>query len=475
LFALKQARDCAARAGARGLDGASAEEETPAVGNVRRILVFACAAVTAAVAAAQAPDADAALAKARDEVRRLGDASAQYEKSLVRAYQDFEKLVAKSRESDMQTQLSAAIATAAQQTAAEVQSGRIDGTQKIKILNDLRPRIVDKLPKAIPESMRSFIAQHVTETVAAGNDATEAASKASADFCGKYLDPKPAPHELWNQVWCKEINAARDYATARAGQATAEDKLARLEHPERFNAAYANTPDGMVFVIGGNYTLGPNEGYPIDNEKRKGNYQVNIKNFYIDKTEVTNKQYHDYLRSLAKAEATLRAPAHWDKSAKEGYSMFPPNEENCPVVGVSYEDAAAYAAWARKRLPTEEEWEVAARGPRGFRYPWGNDYVSNKANDVSGDVGGPANVGSFPGDVSHFGALDMAGNVMEWTSSLERGKIATLKLDSNVNVVIRGGCFNRDKNKCTGVYRWAWPGKTARERNLGFRCAKDSA
>ncbi|OGG48432.1 MAG: hypothetical protein A3F84_14700 [Candidatus Handelsmanbacteria bacterium RIFCSPLOWO2_12_FULL_64_10] len=93
-----------------------------------------------------------------------------------------------------------------------------------------------------------------------------------------------------------------------------------------------------------------------------------------------------------------------------------------PVVGVSWEDAKAYCEWAGKRLPTEEEWQQACQGRDGREYPWGNGFGSGRAN-IEGFREGflqTAPVGSYPNGASPYGAMDMAGNVWEWTSSLFR-------------------------------------------------------
>jgi formylglycine-generating enzyme required for sulfatase activity len=425
----------------------------------------------------QGADADAPLTRAREETRRADESVAQAEAKLAGVYQDFERWIARSKGISLEKPLVAAAQEAIAATRAEIAASRLDGGSKAKVVADLRQRLMEATRAILPAGIRPAVAQHLADQLAAIPNQTnpnDAAAKAAADLCGKWLDPNIPAHELWNRDLFKEVPAARDFAAARAAQAAANDKITRIEHPERFVSAYGNTPDGMIFVMAGSYTLGPNEGYDIDGDKRKSPFQVNLKQFYLDKTEVTNRQYHDFLRSLNKADALLHSPQGWEKSAKEGYAIYPTGMDNYPVTGVSYEDAAAFAGWVKKRLPTEDEWEAAARGQRGFRYPWGNDYEAKRANDANADPGDVVAVGSFPGDVSPFGALDMAGNVMEWVGTLEGGKPAPPKLEANSGVVIRGGCYDREAKKCSALFRWVWPGKTTKVRNLGFRCAKDA-
>ena len=153
-------------------------------------------------------------------------------------------------------------------------------------------------------------------------------------------------------------------------------------------------PVEMVLVPGGTYMMGTDGGFP-DQQPR---HEVALDPFYMDIHEVTNKQYQKFLKDTGR-----RNPDFW----------FPeidlPDE---PVVGVSWNDAAAYAAWAGKRLPTEAEWEYAARGGALERkYPWGDRFDPSFANVGSFGI---APVKSFkPND---YGLYDMIGNVWEWCS-----------------------------------------------------------
>jgi len=153
-------------------------------------------------------------------------------------------------------------------------------------------------------------------------------------------------------------------------------------------------PVAMVLVPGGTYSMGTDGGFP-DQQPR---HEVVLDPFYMDIHEVTNKQYQKFIEDTGR-----RNPDFW----------FPdidlPDE---PVVGVSWKDAVAYAAWAGKRLPTEAEWEYAARGGTiGRKYPWGDSFDPSYANVGSFGI---APVKSFrPND---HGLYDMVGNVWEWCS-----------------------------------------------------------
>ena len=122
--------------------------------------------------------------------------------------------------------------------------------------------------------------------------------------------------------------------------------------------------------------------------------------FYMDKYEVANAQYRKFVQATGH-----RAPTYWDDDDF--------NQPNQPVVGVSWHDATAYAKWVGKRLPTEKEWEWAARGSLvGKEYPWGDQEPSSSRANYGSKVGKPTAVGSYP--ANGYGLYDMAGNVYEW-------------------------------------------------------------
>ena len=224
--------------------------------------------------------------------------------------------------------------------------------------------------------------------------------------------------------------------------------------------------------------------------------------FYIDRYEVTWGQYLRFLKAWQKAgtDAAWRAPEQtgekdhnpkdWVGTEENGVKMpgiFRRIRDrqyykgqiltlDDPVFNVDWYDAYAYAKWAGKRLPTDEEWEKAARGPNGNLYPWGNDPLPN-ANNAAPINGQPAPgphvmkvVDEMPKDRSYYDVYDMDGNVSEWTGTLTAGSIiASVKV-----AVIRGANFqtNSQQNVVLTHRTTRFPPET-RQYWLGFRCASD--
>jgi formylglycine-generating enzyme required for sulfatase activity len=219
-------------------------------------------------------------------------------------------------------------------------------------------------------------------------------------------------------------------------------------------------PVGMALVPGGEFLMGSDSG----DEQSRPAHNVTVKPFYMDITEVTNEAYKKFI------DATKHSPpASWINGT------FPDGKSKFPVTGVNWDDANEYAKWAGKRLPSEEEWEFAARGTDGRIYPWGKDWKSESAN-ADNQAKAVREVGQGDGK-SPFGMFDMVGNAWEWTASdfvaYAGGKLSG-QTASNLRV-IRGGCFLSKPNQATTVIRVGWPARGGNEYdNTGFRCAKDS-
>jgi serine/threonine-protein kinase len=160
----------------------------------------------------------------------------------------------------------------------------------------------------------------------------------------------------------------------------------------------------LLLVPGGSFQMGPNRR------------EVHLDSFYMDRMPVTNRQFRTFLEVTGyrpEDPGTSRFLAHWTHRA------IPPGLEHHPVVFVSWFDACAYATWAGKRLPTEAEWEKAARGTDGRRYPWGKADPTPSHAHFGGKHRGTAPVGSWPDGGSPYGIHDLAGNVWEWCEDVD--------------------------------------------------------
>ena len=220
-------------------------------------------------------------------------------------------------------------------------------------------------------------------------------------------------------------------------------------------------PAGMVAITGGKFVMGRNDGSPDEGPA----HEVEVKPFFLDIQEVTNQDYRRFVDATGHA-----IPKHWKSNGS-----YSPDEARLPVTHVTWEDATSYAKWANKRLPTEAEWEYAARGGgKGLLYPWGNQWKSGAANvDRKGQTK-PAPGRSFESDVSEFGVYDLAGNVSEWVQDYYAERYGA-QPDQRFRVY-RGGNFLDAPEKSTNTYRWAdFPTEIPEDQILrvGFRCAKN--
>jgi serine/threonine-protein kinase len=207
--------------------------------------------------------------------------------------------------------------------------------------------------------------------------------------------------------------AARPQTCAEFGERLL-DALGHLEPSGAVSGAGSSAPlppiindtDGceLVLVPEGPFAMGPNRR------------EVHLDAFYIDRTPVTNIQFRTFLEVTGyrpEDQGASRFLAHWARGS------IPRGLEHHPVVFVSWLDARAFATWAGKRLPTEAEWEKAARGTDGRKYPWGKAEPTPSKANFGGRHKSTMAVGSFPEGVSPYGVLDLAGNVWEWCEDVD--------------------------------------------------------
>jgi formylglycine-generating enzyme len=229
--------------------------------------------------------------------------------------------------------------------------------------------------------------------------------------------------------------------------------------------AFSQIPDeGMVLIPAGDFVMGKNSTNPTDWQPE---HKLFIDSFYMDKFEVTNRQYYDFCM-----KTSYPLPEFWGEARFKCSLDYPDN----PVIGVTYFDAVKYATWAGKRLPTEAEWEYAARGGlTGKNYPWGDELDTTKVN-CSKRYKGTVKVGTF--SPNGFGLYDMSGNAWEWTSDYYGDDYYTTSTAENPTgpargrfKVIRGGSWHSGP-MCNQVFYRNGLSPSWVDFGVGFRCVK---
>lgn len=301
--------------------------------------------------------------------------------------------------------------------------------------------------------------------------------------CGEVVDPvilqnrSIAPAQALDQ---SEIGASRTQSSPARGL---RDRSGMTAHTARFLMAAVGTfaltlpfpvfaatqPDkDMVLIPRGEFTMGSHE------HSDEPTHQVVVDSYRIDRFEASNQRYKEFMRATGHP-----APAYWDDPRL--------NKPTQPVVGVSWYDAKAFCEWEGKRLPTEAEWERAAKGPNANNhFPWGHTVDLRKAN-YGQHVGHTEAVDSYPEGVSGFGIYNMAGNVFEWVSDwYDPNYYRTSQAlnpqgpDRGYNFAkqgpvktLRGGSWLAPESSLHTSHRfWNQPENNSYGIGLGFRCAK---
>lgn len=307
--------------------------------------------------------------------------------------------------------------------------------------------------------------------------------------------------------------SGKDYPVARAETGWYGENLPEGLTKGTTYGKYLHQKDNaiMVYVPAGSFLRGTSKAQVKILQKQFGDHYrvetpqrwIYLSSYYIDKFEVTNQQYARFLKALE--EEGHRAchphepaqknhvPTYWQDARLNG--------AHYPVTGVDWYDAYAYCHWAGKHLPTEAQWEKAARGVDGREFPWGNQWVASYSHNAESTFGqtllGKTQwmnllsrlhlddlkiltkpVGSFPQGVSPYGAYDMAGNVWEWCQdSYQKDYYRKSPFrdppgpSPSKYKVLRGGCWSSDRTRVRTAYR-NYDILTDRHLEIGFRCAQ---
>ena len=231
-------------------------------------------------------------------------------------------------------------------------------------------------------------------------------------------------------------------------------------------------PNEMVLIPAGEFTMGTNDRLPDEGPEHK----VSLPAYYIDRYEVTNLQYKKFIDATSR-----KSPRHFKNRT------FPQGKADHPVTFVTWDDAQAYCQWADKRLPTNQEWEKAARGVDGRMFPWGNEFEMHRANTPMrwsklGAFGDTSPVGAFAEGVSPYGLYDMSGNVWEWTASWYQAypgnKTPSESYGERYKVLKGGSWWDCSFYQCgisAPVFNRSFFARKTANDTFGFRCARDPA
>ena len=242
-----------------------------------------------------------------------------------------------------------------------------------------------------------------------------------------------------------------------------------------------NPIDGslMILIPAGEFVMGAKDDDADAKANEKPEHKVYLDAYYIYKHEVTYRQFKKFLNATG-----YKPVGNWSRGDK-------PERQDHPVMYITYPDAVEYCKWAKVELPTEAQWEKAARGSDGRKYPWGNEWDPEKCNNIEltdknimakmADIHnkrGTVPVGSIPGDISPYGVTDMGGNINEWCRDWYKSgyyKKSPAKNPSGppkgTEKSTRGGAWSMGSKRCRTTSRWSGSVESDLD-DYGFRCVK---
>ncbi|NAT10007.1 hypothetical protein C4E22_00360 [ANME-1 cluster archaeon AG-394-G06] len=333
--------------------------------------------------------------------------------------------------------------------------------------------------------------------------------KRSNDVVEAILNTKQEDEKIKRRLWLLGSRALRDFQPSKRDDEVvtlARNKLYKLIESnasleERFEAGeiigtlgdLRIKKDNMVLVKGGKFIRGSGEDDADAYSNEKPQREIYLDDFWIGKYPVTNDEFKEFVDDggYGKARKDMWSEEGWlwreeNKISKPGYWHDRKwNGPNFPVVGISWYEAEAYANWLSERtghqyrLPTETEWEKTARGTKGFKYPWGEDFDKNLCNTDESRLLRTSPVGIFPKGKSLYECFDMAGNVWEWCSDWYDDNYYANSPDSNpegppdgADRIGRGGGWLSDTVECRSALRDRRDPRV-RYIDLGFRILQE--
>ena len=350
-----------------------------------------------------------------------------------------------------------------------------------RVYKNIRPGTpVTKFRQDVPDSLVETLNRMLASTPEMrpwdGDETAELLHQATSNNQKPKIEPRtPMAAGKTNEQRDAEEKARRAAEEKERKEAAKQAKLEK-EKAEQARRAFLRklkVPE-TIKIPAGEFLMGSdkkNDPDTFDNETPQ--HRVYVDSFEIGKYPVTNDQYAVFVSDTGK-----EPPNHW----KNG--IIPKGKLNHPVVYISWYDAIAYCQWLSEktgepwRLPTEAEWEKAARGVDGRIYPWGNVRPDRTRCNFNRNVGDTTPVGEFPAGASPYGVLDMAGNVWEWTSSLYKPYPYNFKdgredAKANGRRVLRGGSWDYRSSLVRSAFRGDFI-PDSRVYGSGFRPVRSS-